>query len=135
MTLLEVLVAMTILAIGVVGIIGTLAAAQRAQRVSEEYTVAATLAQHVLTNLRQTPTLAAGDLSGSLEDAAVGYRWQAQVTDSDITGLLRVQLTIQWGPEVHPQAYEVCSYLRPVAAPTTTAETTTTPSSTTGGMP
>ncbi len=124
MTLLEVLVAMAILGIGITGVVGTLAAAQRAQQAAEGYTLAATLAQHVMTGLRQSPTLAAGQQTGSLDDAAPGYSWTADIAESSISGVYRVQVIILWGSPVKPQQYDVVSYLQPVAAPSGTSSMT-----------
>ncbi|MHB9132115.1 MAG: type IV pilus modification PilV family protein [Armatimonadota bacterium] len=130
LSLLEVLVAMTVLAIGIVGALSALSSSVQAHRAAEEYTRAVTMAQQAIAEIRHQPSLTAGTLSGSLEDFAPGYRWEAEIGEGTADGLLPVQVTILWG-ERSPRHYQMQTYLR---APAAESDAGTTPTAAGGSQ-
>ena len=70
MTLLEVLVAMTVLAIGIVGVLGAVSACLQSSTASAQYSVATLLAGRVAAELERLEAVEPGNLSGTFEEAA-----------------------------------------------------------------
>ena len=96
MTLLEVLVAMTVLAIGIVGVLGAVSASLRSSTASAQYSVATLLAGRVATELERLETLEPGELSGTFEETARDYAWTAEIASADEFGLHPVRIAINW---------------------------------------
>ncbi len=144
MTLLEVLVAMTILAVGIVGTVGAISALLRAHTAARDYSHAALLAHQVAAELERTATLDAGDLNGTFDNLSDGYTWAATVDATDARGLNGVHITVSWDDgarhfDLHtllrPHALPTPKPPTPPAAPTTPAATTTPDTSTTTPAP
>lgn len=104
-TLLEVVAALAILAIGLAMAMQAASGAMNQSRVSAEQTHAALLAQTVMDGLGAYEPLEEGEYSGELDD---DYRWHASVTpyeldsESDLNNLgqsvelIRIDLAIEW---------------------------------------
>ena len=98
-TLVEMIVATVILAVGIVGAAGAFNAATRASATASEIQIATMLAQQ---QLSQTETQAQGNLSGGDTEGDFGadypgYRWKQSVTATDYTNLFQVSVTVTWG--------------------------------------
>jgi type II secretion system protein I len=133
MTLLEVLVAMTVLAIGVVGALGAVSACVRANTAAEQYSLGTLLAERVAAELDRLDTVTTGQMSGSFDSSAPDYTWVAQVGGADEQGLYPVQITILWHNKL--RHLELDTSLRPhalPAAPPPPASTTGTGTGATG---
>lgn len=107
-TLLEIVAAFAILALGLGMAMQGLTGSMQQSRQAAEHTRAALHAQSVLDTLGAGERLEEGDYSGEFED---GYRWSAQVTPYEIAAsdqpegfdpagapvaLLQVELVVEW---------------------------------------
>ena len=115
MTLLEVLVAMTVLAIGVVGVLGAVAAAVRSNTAAEQYSLGTLLAERVAAELDRLDTLQAGELSGVFDASAPDYSWTAQVGSADEDGIYSVKIIVYWHEKT--RRLELDTSLRPHTLP------------------
>lgn len=123
LTLLEVIVAMTVLAIGIAGVLGAISACLRTSTAAAEYSRGALLAQQVAAELDRNESLEAGDLSGTFDDAVAGYSWTAEVDSADDNGLYPVKIRVEWRNGA--REFELYTQLRPhalLAPPTPPAE-------------
>jgi prepilin-type N-terminal cleavage/methylation domain-containing protein len=128
MTLLEVIVAMTVLAIGIVGVLGAISACVRSNDAAAAYSRAAILAQQVAAEFDRQSTLDEGDQTGTFDDTATDYSWDAQVAAANAQGLYPVQITVSWEKDKHH--YTLYTMLLPRTLPTATSPT---PPTTGGG--
>jgi Tfp pilus assembly protein PilV len=110
-----VLVAMTVLAVGIVGVLGAISACVRASTAAAGYSRGTLLAQQVVAELARNPTLEAEALSGTFDDVAPGYRWDAEVAAADAQGLHPVAITVTW--ENGRRQFTLATTLRPHALP------------------
>ncbi len=99
-TVIEMVVATLILAIGVVGASTAFNAATKASTLAAETQTASLLAQQ---QLETTETQAAGQLSGGDTEGDFGadypgYHWKQSITSTDYTYLFQVAVTVSWGP-------------------------------------
>jgi len=135
LTLLEVIVAMTLLAVGIAGTLGAITACLRSCDASTQYSRGVLLAQQVAAELSRDEALEAGALFGTFDDASVGYTWNADVGVADAQGVLPVQITVSW--QYGTRQYELYTQLRPrplppaaqLAPPTTSGGQETSPPS------
>lgn len=117
MTLIEVLAAMTILAIGIAGVMGAISACLRGSNAAAAYARGTLLAQQVAAELERNESLAAGDLSGTFDDASsVGYTWSATVGTASDQGLVPVQIVVLWANGT--RSFTLPTTLRPRTLPT-----------------
>ncbi len=159
-TLLEVIVAMAVLAFGIAGVLAAISACLRNTGMAANYSRAALCAQQVAVLLeRSTPPLASGTQSGSFIDQSTGpddslfadtspnntntpgsaFTWTAVVSAADSQGCYPVQITVTW--QSGKQQYQLNTVLLPQSLPPVqqgtsaagTATSTSTTGSTTGG--
>jgi prepilin-type N-terminal cleavage/methylation domain-containing protein len=125
-TLIEVLVAMVLLAIGVVGAIQVAGGSSRGEALSRDMVTATTLAQSNLT---------AGSESGDFAPEYPEYRWESVVEASgEETGLLLVNVTVSWPNGQTERRLELnTQVLDPVNQATLEAAADTNTGATTGG--
>jgi prepilin-type N-terminal cleavage/methylation domain-containing protein len=96
-TLVEMIVAAILLVVGVVAALACIGAATRSTSLAAEYTTAALLAQQRLAEIEAQPDqLSSGDQQGDFGEAFPGYTWHQTVETTDLSGLVRVTLTIEW---------------------------------------
>ena len=103
-TLLEVLVAMTVLAVALVGLLGlhnrSLALSARAQRLG----TATLLAQEMLTRTQLAGLTAATQATGDFSELYPGrypqYHWYRTITTTPIDGLWELRVGVAWGSRV-----------------------------------
>ncbi len=139
-TLIEMVVAAFLLAIGVAGALGAFASATRASSYAAEVQTATLLAQRRMSDIELQPdSLTGGDQEGDFSDTDPGYRWRESVEATDYTNLFKVTVTVSWGSPGSPQQRMISTYMRndesTISPPQTgsTATSTTPPSSRTGG--
>ncbi|HEY3379698.1 MAG TPA: prepilin-type N-terminal cleavage/methylation domain-containing protein [Armatimonadota bacterium] len=116
MTLLEVIVAMALLAIGITGVLGAISSCLRNTDAAASYSRAALLAQQVATELDRNETLDTGQQSGTFDELASSYRWEADVTEANASGLYPVRITVLWDKD--RRHFELNTLLRPHTLPT-----------------
>jgi prepilin-type N-terminal cleavage/methylation domain-containing protein len=124
-TLIEMIVATVVLAIGVIGTVGAFNAATKASVVASEQQTATMLAQK---QIAEAETQAEGNITGGESDGDFGidypgFRWKQSITATDYTYLFQISVTVSWGPAPQRQR-TVTTYLvssQTYSAPTTTA--------------
>jgi Tfp pilus assembly protein PilV len=90
-------VATLLLAIGIAACLGAIGVSTRATGVASEYTTATLLADRHFSELKSDPNmLTSGEQSGDFGSEYSGYTWNQSIDQTDITGLLRVSVTIEW---------------------------------------
>jgi general secretion pathway protein I len=138
-TLIEMMVALVILAVGITGTMRAVNASTQASAQSKDTMVAASLAQQVLNEKTHTdPTtnpLQEGSDSGDFGQDYPGYTWESSVAaDANVTGLLQVNVAVLWQNGFTQRRSELSTYyLSPPETDTTTDTTGTTTAGTTGG--
>ena len=98
-TLIEMVVATLILAIGVVGATTAFNAATKASSLAAETQTASLLAQQQLetTETQSAGQLSGGDTEGDFGAEHPGYHWKQSITSTDYTYLFQVAVTVSWG--------------------------------------
>jgi prepilin-type N-terminal cleavage/methylation domain-containing protein len=98
-TLIEMVVASVVLAIGVVGTVGAFNAATKASTVASEQQTATMLAQKQIaegeTQLQGNVT--AGETDGDFGPDYPGYHWKQSITATDYTYAFQIAVTVTWG--------------------------------------
>lgn len=112
-TLIEMVVATTVLAVGVSGALATFGAISRASGVSAEYDQASLLAERRMAELESE--IAAGQPlqadSGDFGEDYPDYRWEQEVNPTDMDSLVELDLTVRWGSENSPRTVVISTYL------------------------
>lgn len=134
-TLLEVIAAMTLLAIGITGVLAAISACLRNCESASEYSRGVFLAQQVVAQLDRATTMTDGTQTGTYDDLDVGasgttagttttqatsagslvtgYTWTAVISPADSEGLYPAVITVQW--EAGQRQYVLSTLLRPHA--------------------
>lgn len=136
LTLLEVVVAMTVLAIGIAGAMGAISACVRSSDAAARYSRGALLAQQVAAEFERSETLDSGNLSGTFDSVDADYAWSADIGTADEQGLQPVQITVSW--QGGKRQFLLSTIVRPHALPAapeapSTPTTPSTPATPTGG--
>ena len=113
LTLLEMLVAMAILAIGIVGVLRVFSSSIVTSKAAESYSLAAGLAHQTATELERRPSLDPGTMSGEFASAEPGYTWEAEIGSAESSGLQRVRITVFWKAGNRRRHFDMVTYLRP----------------------
>lgn len=123
-TLMEMVVATLILAIGVAGAMSALAASTRAAGVTERLHTASLLAQRRLTEIEmQSDTLSAGEQQGGFGEQYPDYRWRQAVEQTNMTDLFSVTVTVEWNQGGIIGERKVATFLRkPSQEPSATGQ-------------
>jgi type II secretion system protein I len=126
-TLVEMIVATVILAVGIVGAAAAFNSATRASAMASEIQIATMLAQQ---QLSQTETQAQGNLTGGDTEGDFGadypgYHWKQSISATDYTNLFQVSVTVSWG-KFPGHEKTVSTYLMNVQQQTSTSTGTTT---------
>ncbi|NCO40092.1 MAG: hypothetical protein COZ06_38670 [Armatimonadetes bacterium CG_4_10_14_3_um_filter_66_18] len=122
-TLIELIVAGSMLAIGIAGAIGALSACATAVGVGESKTQAVLLAQEKLTELETQEEFSAGSSAGDFGEDYPDYQWTLDietVTSDDLTDLWRAQLAVTWE---HAGRTQTCRVEQWFYRPTPTQQT------------
>jgi len=96
-TLVEMIVATMLLALGVVGALACFSTGLRATSVAKEYTTIGLLARQKLAELETAREITEGGEQGDFSPQAPDYRWQVRIQRTRMSDLYRVHLTILWG--------------------------------------
>lgn len=127
-TLIEMVVAVFLLAIGVVGALGAISSATRASGAADQIQTATLLAQQRMSEIELQPdSLTGGDQEAPFETNP-SYRWKESVEATDYANLFKVTLTVVWGNPAAPQERTLTTYLRNDQG-STSPQTGATPSS------
>lgn len=125
LTLLEVIVAMALLAVGIAGALGAITACVRSSSAADDYSRGALFAQQVAAELERAESLDPGTLDGIFDDATAGYVWTAEIGAADDQGVNPVKITVYW--EEGRRHFELVTALRPRPLPPAPSTTQTQP--------
>ena len=110
-TLIEILVALAILATSLVVLLENVGSSIRLSEVSRDLTVAAIIAQDKMTEMELEGEYVIGEEEGDFEDRYPGYWWRMSVTESMFPNTLQLDLEILWGNPDFPQVLYLTSYV------------------------
>ena len=111
-TLIEMVVAIVLLALGVVGALACISSATRSTSISSEYTTAALLAQQKLAEVEAQPEqIQGGEQSGDFGEEYPTFSWRQNTESSSIASLMRVTLSIEWKSGAIPRQAQFVTYL------------------------
>lgn len=95
-TLVEMIVAALLLAVGGVAALACMSAATRSMAAAQTLTTAALLAQQKISELEADPTqLMSGDQQGDFSPDHPDYTWQATVEPTDLVTVEKITLTVR----------------------------------------
>ncbi len=124
-TLLELIVAIAILAVALFGVMQTVTQGINSSITSRDRARAVELAELKLTELRLDPTLEPGTNEGDFGDEQPDWTWTSEVVETETAGLLRLQLTVTWQHGGQDRSVEVETCFAPDALIDPTAELAT----------
>lgn len=111
-TLIEMVVATVLLALGVVGTLACISSATRSTSISSEYTTAALLAQQKISELEAAPDqIQGGEQTGDFGEEHPTYTWRQQVETGMVASLMRVTLVIEWRSGSRARQAQFATYL------------------------
>lgn len=95
-TLIEVLVALAIVAIGMAAVLGAVGSSADTATYMREKTLAEWIALNQVASTRlQTQLPSKGSSEGELDYAGRHWRWHQDVTDGELPGILRIEVSVQ----------------------------------------
>jgi general secretion pathway protein I len=109
-TLIEVLVALGILATSLVVLLENVSSSIRLSAISRDLTVAAMIARDKMTEIELDGKYVIGNEEGDFEDRYPGFWWTTAVQEGLFPGVLQVDLTIFWGEKDAPEHLTVSSF-------------------------
>jgi len=112
-TMLELLVAMAILAIGIVGVLQAFSSSTLTCKAAETNFEMALLAQQVACELDRRPDLAAGRLTGTFGTDIPWYSWEAEIVQGSQANLYRVEIRVLRDSGGRKKFYRLITCMRP----------------------
>ncbi|MGB5621724.1 MAG: type II secretion system minor pseudopilin GspI [Gammaproteobacteria bacterium] len=96
-TLLEVMVALLIVALGIVGLFNQIISISAGTIRMKERTLASWVALNEITRVRVSGELPdVGEFDGDVEFASAEYRWQARVSETGVDNLRRIDIDVSY---------------------------------------
>jgi len=134
-TLLEVIVSLVLLAAGLVAVVSAFNVSLAATGAADRRTLATTLLNEKVEELKKEPLLTAGQNEGDFGEDFEDYQWRLEISESGTPGLVFVVVTVSWpergkpaelfyrllmrgGEAVQQQAQEQAGNLAAQGAPT-----------------
>lgn len=112
-TLVEMIIAATLLVVGVAGAMGAISASTRTAAYASQIQTAALLAQRQLAETATQPdALSGGDQEGTFEEPYSNYHWKQSAEATDYQNLFKVTVTVTWGNGPTPSQRSVTTFLR-----------------------
>lgn len=119
-TLIEIIMAMAIMAIGIIGVVRLLPVGLRASKSSEIMSRAAFLAQEKLEELKLAgfEELSAPNPTIALEGEEGDYTWRAEILEVSLEGVISsehirsLSLTVSWEEKGKPRSQKFVTYIR-----------------------
>ena len=109
--MIEVVVALALLAVGISACMACIGTATQASGRAEELTAVQLMAREKLAELDLRGTEEGAD-QGDFGEERPGYAWQTTAQPADVRGLLQVRLRILWGTPEQPRSVEYVTYVR-----------------------
>lgn len=113
-TLVEMIVATVILAVGIAGAVATFGAISRASGTAAEYDQAALLAERRLAEIETLDETPTDQDSGDFGEDYPGYKWEQEVLSTEYDDLIEVRVTVTWGNNEPRHHIDVSTYMKPV---------------------
>ncbi len=110
-TLLEVMVALGILATALVVLLQNHASSVRMSEQARLLTRAVILATDKMTEIELAGYPEVGESSGDFGELYPGFRWELVVADSLFSNVREAHLTVLWGPEEYPERLELTNFI------------------------
>ncbi len=111
-TLIEVCVAIVVLALGIAGALAAFGSISRTSGLAAEYDQAALLAERHLTEVEATGSTAVVAGSGDFGDDYPGYQWEQEIIPSDTQeGVAELKVTVQWKSGDSQRSVTVSTYV------------------------
>jgi type II secretion system protein I len=95
-TLLELMVALVILALGIVGLMRAVSQGMAATAQIRDVTTATTLGQMKMEELASNVVDLPAESNGDFGDAAPEFSWRAVAEETDIEGLIKITIVVLW---------------------------------------
>jgi len=114
-TLLEVLVAVAVLAVGFVGVLQVVAQCQTRSRDNRDRAEALRLAESKINELSVQSELEPGMEEGDFGDENSRFSWQQRIEETETEGLLRLTVTVNWRNGVREQGVDLSTCVAPGA--------------------
>jgi general secretion pathway protein I len=110
-TLLELMVALAVLAVGIVGLMRAVSQGSAATAQIRDVTTAMSLAQMKLEELANNVAEAPKESSGEFGEVAPGFSWRAAAEDTDVEGLKKIVVNVLWqrGNNTRTVSLETCA--------------------------
>jgi prepilin-type N-terminal cleavage/methylation domain-containing protein len=110
-TLVEMIVATVLLAVGILGALVAFTSATRASRIADQMQTAGLLGQRKLSDIEtQSQFQNGGSQQGNFDDYP-GFRWQSDIAQTSYQYLYKVTVTIQWGEGADMRARDFVTYM------------------------
>ncbi len=113
--MLELLVALTILAIGIVGVLKAFSSSTLTCKAAELHSHMAMLAQQVAGELERRTEISTGQMSGSFGPDVPDYTWEADIQQSGDENFYRAEIRVMQRTGARPKVYRLLTCLRTAA--------------------
>lgn len=111
-TLLEVLVAMLIIAILLIPVMGGISGFSRSHSHLEDITVAGWVTNNLMTETRLQPqTPAVGNSNGKVEMSGRTWLWQRKISATEDPAVRRIDIEVRLNPESEQPLYSLIGYV------------------------
>ncbi len=109
-TLLEIMIALAIVAIALIALLGLLQRSITANDLAQRVTRATLLAQEQLALIEAgLVTITEEEQSFAAPDA--DYRWRVEVSPAPVSGIQQIELIVAWGDEDRNEAVRLVSFI------------------------
>ncbi|NLB95910.1 MAG: prepilin-type N-terminal cleavage/methylation domain-containing protein [Armatimonadetes bacterium] len=110
-TLIEMIVATLVLAMGIAGALATFGAISRASGMAAEYDQAALLAERRLAEIAVLGVSELTEESGDFGDEAPGWQWEQELLETEIEGVIELRVTVRWESGNRRREFQVSTYV------------------------
>jgi hypothetical protein len=110
--LVEILLAVFVLAVGVTLVLGSFGSSIDALGNSAEYTRALALLEERLWELEAQGSIVPGGSAGRFAEEDRDFRWEVKAAELGETRLCETQVTVSWEHRGRPRAVSVVTYLK-----------------------
>lgn len=120
-TLLEVMIALAIVALGVIGLFNQIILISDGTLRMRERTIASWIAMNEVTRIRLSGAMPdVSEFDGDVEFAGATYRWQARVSETGVENLRRIDIDVSYVDEPEVLLGNASGFVTPTASGTLT---------------
>ncbi len=110
--LLEILLAVLILAVGLTFVLRSFGSSLGALRTSADYTNALLLLEERLWDLEAKGSIVPGTFTGEFSEEDGDFRWEVTASELTEMGLCETQVTVSWKRRGRPRAVSIVTYVK-----------------------